>query len=606
MAALTCGLEIHQQLDTNKLFCNCVSNVRDDAPVTEVRRVLRAVVGETGVVDVAAAAEAKKRKFYVYEGYDENSCFVEFDEAPPRPLNQEALKVVLTVAKMLNAVFLDAVQFMRKTIVDGSNTSGFQRTALVAVNGKLKVSSSNIGIPTVILEEDSARIIRDSRDCTVYRLDRLSIPLIEISTSPDIHSGKECVEVAEKLGMLLRSTGCVKRGLGTIRQDVNVSVEGGARVEVKGCQDLKLLEMIVETEANRQRNLLFLRDELRKRKVKDSLAFVKDVSSLFSNSDSKVIQNSLKHSGVVLGLCLPGFAGFLGREVAPKRRFGTELSDRAKIASGVGGVFHSDELPNYGISEKDVREVRKALKCSDSDAFVLVADEHDRSRRALDVVRERAFLALEGVPGEVRRANDDGTSSFLRPMPGAARMYPETDIPLVMISDELLQDIRLPELIDDKIKRYEHLGLGKDLAVAMAKSDHSGLFEELLKLRGVKSAFIAEILVSFSNELLRTVKSSDPCKIKDFHFRAVFTALDKGQIAKESVKDILADISLGKSFDLDQRRVLSDDELLSLLRNIVSENKGLPFNVLIGKAMAVLRGKAQGSKVVELLKQILK
>ncbi len=602
MAKIKCGLEIHQQIDCRKLFCECDSIIQDVSPHFTIMRKLRAVVGETGEVDVAAAQEAMKGKQYIYEGYDDNCCLIELDEEPPRNLRHQALLAAIQVGKLFKAKFVDEVQVMRKTVVDGSNTSGFQRSALVGYNGKIDSSLGSISIPTVIVEEDSARLIKDNPDKTTFRLDRLGIPLLEVSTGPDIVSPEHCAEVAEKLGMLLRSTGRVKRGLGTIRQDVNVSIEGGERVEIKGAQDLKLLPKLVELEGIRQENLLAIKKELEKRRVREVLTQIVDATRLMKFSKSKVIQSTLAKGGVVLGIKLSCFKGLIGREVQPNRRLGTEFSDRAKVAAGVGGIFHSDELPDYGITPDEVEQIFKHLDCGEHDAFVLVADMKSKAERALQAVILRAYDCLSGVPKEVRRANEDGTTTFMRPMPGAARMYPETDVLPIRITKEIISSVTLPELIENKTVRYEKLGLGHDLAELVAKGDRADLFDDFVKsFKALKPAYLAEILMTSE----RTVKRQFNIDISpdDEDYCEIFRALEHDEISKESVLDILKEKKPVKSV-LNKFKLLSEGELLRELTRVIESNKGMPFNALIGKAMAELRGKASGQKIVELLKKL--
>ncbi|MBI2564547.1 Glu-tRNA(Gln) amidotransferase subunit GatE [Candidatus Woesearchaeota archaeon] len=604
---LKCGLEIHQQIENTKLFCNCPALIRDDEPDFEVQRKLRASVGETGEIDIAALQEMQKGKIYSYQCYNDTTCLVELDEQPPYIINQDSLKTAIQTALLLKAVFVDVIRVMRKIIVDGSNTSGFQRTALIATNGVLKTKSGNVGIPTVILEEDAARIISESKESTVFRLDRLGISLIEISTTPDIITPEQAREVAETIGLLLRSTGKAKRGLGTIRQDVNVSIKEGTRIEIKGAQDLKLIPTIVEFEVQRQQNLVEIKNYLHKTGIRHIKENAEDLTKIFDKSDSKVIKSVLEKKGVVLGICLPLFAGILGKEVQPNRRFGTELSDRAKVIAGVGGLFHSDELPKYGISSEDVELIKKQLNCGAKDAFVIVADEKSRSEKAIIAVIERTNEALKGVPSEVRKANPDGTTSYLRPMPGAARMYPETDIPDTELTDDFTKKIKVPELLTEKAARYEkEFNLSKDLAEKISRSEYVFLFEELIKEnKNVKQAFIAEMLVSFAPELARNYPGSDIDLITEDYFKEIFKALNNSEITKESVLQIIVDTAQGKAFDLSRYKMLSDEEIKATLKKIIEENKDKPFNALIGIAMKSLRGKAQGQKIIELLKKFI-
>jgi glutamyl-tRNA(Gln) amidotransferase subunit E len=249
------GLEIHQQLDTGKLFCRCPSILRNDAPDWIAKRKLHAVAGEKGKVDEAAKHESLRDRLFVYEGYKDSNCLIEFDEQPPLEIDSEALRIAMQVALLLNCEILPVTQIMRKTVIDGSNTSGFQRTLLIAKNGFIDSGFGRVGIATICLEEDAARIINQDKEEAVFRLDRLGIPLIEIATEPDLHYAEQVKEIALKLGEILRACK-VKRGLGTIRQDLNISTQKHPRIEIKGFQDPRLMIKTVELEAKRQQGLV--------------------------------------------------------------------------------------------------------------------------------------------------------------------------------------------------------------------------------------------------------------------------------------------------------------------------------------------------------------
>ncbi len=260
---LKIGLEIHRQIDTHKLFCSCPSVLSEKVDY-KIKRMLRAVSSELGRGDKVAKYEMGKNRYAIYESSNENSCLVELDDEPIHNINKRALDTVLLVAKMLNCKFADVIQVMRKQVIDYSNTSGFQRTMLIAFNGFLNISKGKVRIENICLEEDAARKIKDENEFVVYRLDRLGIPLIEISTYPDIKSPEQAKEVAEHLGMILKSTGRFKSGLGTIRQDLNLSIKGGKRVELKGVQDLHNIPKIIKIEIERQINLLNQNKEIDK------------------------------------------------------------------------------------------------------------------------------------------------------------------------------------------------------------------------------------------------------------------------------------------------------------------------------------------------------
>jgi len=244
------GLEIHQQLDTHKLFCNCPSFLRKDEPLFSVKRKLNPVTGETGEIDVAVIYEQSKNQEFIYQVYDTN-CLLELDEEPPHKINQEALHISLQIALLLNCKIFQVTQVMRKTVIDGSNTSGFQRSVLIGHDGFVETSQGRVGIESIALEEDAARIISKDEKTKTFRLDRLGIPLVEITTKPDLKSSEQVKETALKIGEILRSCN-VRRGIGTIRQDLNISIPGSERVEIKGFQDPKMMIETINNEVKRQ------------------------------------------------------------------------------------------------------------------------------------------------------------------------------------------------------------------------------------------------------------------------------------------------------------------------------------------------------------------
>lgn len=594
---LKCGIEIHQQLSGEKLFCSCPVKIKDEEPDSQVRRQLRAVVGETGEVDKAALHEQERKKNFTYNYYDDCCCLVELDEEPPKPINNEAVKTALIVAKLLNTKPVDEMQVMRKTVVDGSNTTGFQRSALVAMDGLLNAEEGDVRIESVCLEEDAAKIVERKAEGDVYNLSRLGIPLVEIATAPDMQTPEDVRVVAEKIGNVLRSTGKCKRGLGTIRQDINISIGGGERVEIKGAQDLKTLPTIVEEEVKRQKSLINLKNELKLEKEPE----ITDLTDVFRDSESKVIKKALKNGGVVLGIKLKNFAGFVGKEIQTGRRLGSEFSDYAKVKSGVGGVFHSDELPNYGVTQNDVDSIQKKLKTAKNDAFVLVADKSEKARQAMEAVKERAKLVEHGVVKEVRKANQDGSTSYLRPMPGGARMYPETDVMPVKLDF----DVKLPELIEDKAKRYEKkFGLSPELAKDIAKSEFSDLFERLCGEEKLKPAYLAEVLVSFPAQLVRDYEGAVPEKVEESHLEEIFKALKNEEISKDSVIEAIVDVAQGNGLNLDKYKTASEEELEGFIKRLIKENKGAPPGAIVG--MVMKNYNADGKKVKELVNKHLK
>jgi glutamyl-tRNA(Gln) amidotransferase subunit E len=601
---LKVGLEIHQQLDTNKLFCSCPSDIRDDSPDRTIKRVLRASAGETGDMDVAAKAEMEKQKYFVYEYYEDSNCLVELDEEPPNPINTDALDVVMQVTKMTNAHVVDEIHVMRKTVVDGSNTSGFQRTALVATDGKMDVGLSDgrtlaVAVDTLCIEEDAARIMSKNPDFDIYRLDRLGIPLIEMATGPDMRSPQDVKEVAGFIGMLLRSTGKAKRGLGTIRQDVNVSISGGARVEIKGVQDLRLLDKVVENEAIRQLNMIKLREIMKDRGVKVSNDNPIDYSDAFKDTQSKFIRKGLDDGQKIFGKSYKNFKGLFGYEINPNRRFGSEMSDRIKIL-GLNGLIHTDEdLEKYKIVE-EVRDIYGDSNKLAEDSMILILGSEDKCILAFKKVDDamKEFIA-NGLAKEVRNAKEDATSVFLRPMPGSSRMYPETDVPSFVAN---LEHIQVPELVKDKIIRFEkEYGLPKQVAKDIVW--HEG-FEYYVKIfPQIRPITIAEALDSMLKDI-KTRYGKDFTVYKE-QYDQIFTKLNSGDISKEAIPEILLGIAEGRQgTEIDFSSFQSnEDEITSYIVKVIAEHPNHTEAAVMGEVMKKYRGKFPGQKIMELIKK---
>lgn len=620
---LKVGLEIHQQLDTSaKLFCNCKPELFKDEPSITFLRKLRPTQSELGQIDPAAFFEFQKGVKILYEADRTTACLVEMDEEPPHPLNMEAVKTVLTVALMMDAQPVDEIHVMRKIVIDGSNTTGFQRTCVVAMNGKVIVGEKTVPIEHISLEEDAARKMgEEERNVLRYRIDRLGIPLIEIATAPVIKSPEEAGEVALAIGRILRATEKVKRGLGTIRQDLNISISKGALVEVKGVQELELVSLAVEYEVQRQLNLLAVREELEKRVAKqEDLAekFV-DVTDIFEQTKSKVIRKALEKKQRVLAVVLPKFNGLLKCELLPDFRLGTEMADRARFWGRVGGIFHTDEMPAYGISMEEIEKLRATLKTREDDAVVFVADEPANAVDALKAVVERAREAILGVPPETRVATPQGTTRYMRPRPGAARMYPETDIPPVQVTKEMLEDVksRLPELPEQKLNRImKEYGLNQKLAKQLLDSEYAELFEAVVKESGVSPTTVA----AFLTESLKALKRDgvEVAKLTGEQLREVFRMVGSGELAKEALNDLVTWLCKHEGKTVQEAvenlgfKMLSESELEKIVERVVEANRSLveerganAFGALMGLVMREVRGKGSAELVSRILRKKL-
>ncbi|NHX35521.1 MULTISPECIES: Glu-tRNA(Gln) amidotransferase subunit GatE [Halolamina] len=606
---LVAGLEIHQQLDTEtKLFCESPTELREPEEATHtITRELHPTRSELGELDEAAMEESRVDRTFEYLAYD-TTCLVEEDDEPPARIDEEALEVAMSIADLLDADVVDQAHVMRKLVIDGSNTSGFQRSMLLAQNGEIETSEGSVGIVDVMLEEESAQRVEETEEGVRYSLDRLGIPLVEIGTAPDISTPEQAYEAAEHIGMLLRSTGSVKRGLGTIRQDVNVSIAEGARVEIKGVQALGDIRDIVANEVDRQVELLEIRDELDARGA--AVGEVSDVSEAFADTDSGVIRGALDSGGKVTAVPLYGFDGLVGREIQPDRRLGTELSDHAKRA-GAGGIFHTDELPAYGVTEDEVESLREAVDAGEDDAVAIVAAGADVADQAIEAAADRARSAIEGVPEETRGANDDGTTRYLRPLPGAARMYPETDVPPVEPDPS---EVETPELLTERVERYaDELGLDEGLAEQVAFGRRMVLFEEAVEA-GVDPTFAASTLESTLTELSR--EGVDVASIREDALLNTLLLVEDGDLPKEGVNPVLT--ALAEDPDLTPEDAMEEagvggvgeDEVREAVQEVVERNaeqveeEGMgAFSGLMGECMGALRGQAGGDLVSEVLRE---
>jgi glutamyl-tRNA(Gln) amidotransferase subunit E len=611
------GLEIHQQLATNKkLFCNCTPIETEEYSI-KFQRKLRAAKSELGEYDPAALFEKSKSKSIMYFANPESSCLVEQDEEPPHELDVDAKRISLIIASALKSKIFSEVYPMRKTVVDGSNTTGFQRTMLISQGGYFEVEGKEIGIQSICLEEDAAKNLGDEGSIRKFGLERLGVPLVEIATEPFEVNPQHVKKIALSLGRILRSTKKVKRGLGSIRQDVNVSIkDGGVVIEVKGVQQLEQLEKVVEYEAKRQHGLLKI-----SKKLQEIEWSPKDnengsvTTEQFKKCKSKIIQNAIKKNQEIVTIVFKNMGGMFGYSPYEGIRLGKEVAELVRFF-GLGGVFHSDEMPNYGIEERDIENLKEFLKITDNDAFLILAVPFEMMNTIVDQIILRIdHIKNNGIPIDTRLATQDGETKFLRPRPGAARMYPETDIPPIIISKNELEQAQenIPKLWDESIKeiqsKYE---INLQLAEQIFDSKYIELFENIIKKINVNPTFVASILCSTITNLERSGLNST--LLKNTEIRKTFEFLEKEKIAKESIEIIFENIMAGKSSTVEEAmkmasiETVNDIDLEKIIQDIVDKNEQLVKNQkersigpLMGIVMKELRGKASGEIVNKLL-----
>lgn len=612
---LKVGLEIHQQLATGKkLFCGCSQTESEHYPIQFSRR-LRLTKSELGRYDPAAVFESSKSKIIRYNANPKSSCLVEYDDEPPHSLDRDAKTTALIIASALRSGIFNETYVMRKIVIDGSNTSGFQRTMLVSQGGYLEVDGSRIGVQSICLEEDAAKLLKDGEEAKEYSLDRLGVPLVEIALDPVSETPEQVKKIALTLGRLLRVTRRVARGIGSIRQDVNVSISGGGIVEVKGVQQLDQLENVIRYEAKRQHGLQVIAEKLAGLKTdgitKDGNVF--DISEILANSKSKIIRKSLNEGASIRSLRVSGMAGMFGFEPYDGIRLGRELGQQVR-SFGIGGIFHSDELPNYGIEKEDVEKIRQMQDLGEGDGFLIVAGPKEKIDLAIDAIINRIVAAKGGVPAETRMATAGGETVFLRPRPGSSRMYPETDIPPVITNDDEIQFAKdnIPKswdaAIDELQKKYN---LNAQLAEQIFDSDHLDLFESICADGRNSPNFVASVLCSTITNLERS--GLDASLLKPEHIISSFEMLAEGRITKESLEMIYEYIMSGKAktvegFVQDHAQTMDEKELEGFIDELVSKNADViekqgerAIGMLMGVAMKTLRGKVPGEKISKLL-----
>ncbi|MCX8158125.1 MAG: Glu-tRNA(Gln) amidotransferase subunit GatE [Candidatus Diapherotrites archaeon] len=618
---ITAGLEIHQQIGSKKLFCRCKAQLKEDNPDAIIRRRIRLAASELGEFDKAALEVFKKKYYFVYQYFKDVCCLVELDEEPPHSCDIEALKTALEVSLLINAKIPDILYVMRKTVIDGSNVSGFQRTMLVSIGGNLKLKNGKeVQIQSLALEEDAARLIAkdETKKEIIYNLDRLGIPLIELSTTPCLKTPTEVKEAALAIGELLRITCKARRGLGTIRQDLNISIKGGARVEIKGVQELELIDEYVRKEVLRQKNLIEIKKILEQRKLsKEELDEEPlNINELMKECKCNFIKEAVQNKKFVYAKKFAKMRDIFGKEIQPNRRFGTEIVSYLKAKTNIKGFIHSDEdLKKYKFEDDEIRKIKEKLRINEEDAFVIIVGNEEDCLDALRVITERCKQAIEGVPEETRNALEDGNSEYSRPLPGAARMYPETDIPPILIDKELLEEIKrnLPKTADERFEIYtKKYGLSEKLANEMKLNNYARFFEEMVE-DGVEAKTLAVFLLEWITQLKR--ENLDVDKIDEIFIKDVIDVYMKGIVTRDNLLDFIryclisnepvkeAAIKFKKDTISIKEVENKIEEIVKTNRELIKDKKEYAFSALMGDVMKELKGKIQAKILSEILRR---
>jgi glutamyl-tRNA(Gln) amidotransferase subunit E len=606
------GLEIHQQLLTaKKLFCRCPAGRYSDKYDAEILRHMRPTLSELGEYDGTALMEFKTKKEIIYRINRETVCTYEMDDTPPFMIDEEALDEALGVAMLYNLALVDELHIARKQYLDGSIPTGFQRTTIVGVTGWIPYKDRRISIVQLGLEEDACREVSDVGHRRVYLTDRLGMPLIETVTGPDMRTPPEVADVAQILRRLVRSTGNVRTGMGAAREDVNVSVRGGTRVEIKGVPRIPRIPLLTYHEAMRQWNLLRLREELRRRGITPETfaSGSEDVTRILQKTSYHPIREAIEAGAVASAVVLRGFRELLNWPTQTNTRFSREVSDRVRVVAcltTLPNIIHSDSLSET-LSSPRWEALRKAVRATKDDAVVVVWGPSEDVKTGVQEIAIRAREAAVGIPSETRQALKDGTNGFERILPGPDRMYPDTDLPPKKVTEERLARIRagLPVPVWTREAWYREIGLPADVIEPLSVSRLAGLFETLVKDWGIDPVAAAVALVQFPKRLKK--KGLAPGALTEEVLRRIFALFRERRISREGMLALMESAARGVPLpEIFEVRPATEEEVYAQVVASKAEldamkihNPGRKAHVLMGLVMSALRGRVEGAAVLE-------
>lgn len=591
------GLEIHQQLYTDKkLFCRCPAGKYSKDYDAEILRHMRPTLSEMGVYDGTALMEFKTKKNIIYHIKRETVCTYEMDDTPPFLINEDALDKAIGIGMLYNCNVVDELHIARKQYLDGSIPTGFQRTAIYALDGWIPYKDRKVKIVQMSIEEDSCREVSDIGHDRVYLTDRLGMPLIETVTEPAMKTPQEVAEVAWQCSKLVRSTHKVRRGMGAAREDVNVSVEGGTRVEIKGVSQITMIPILTYNEAMRQWNLLRLREELKKRGITSETfkAESYDITKLLKKVHYAPLKNAADSGMKINVVVLKGFKDLLHWQTQTDTYFSKEISDRVRVIAcltSIPNLIHSDSKSDT-ITSSDWLKVKKFTNATDNDTMVIVWGSEDDVKTAVNEIIIRAKEATIGIPSETRQALSDGTNGFERILPGADRMYPDTDLPPKKITKEKLDKIKtwLPEQFWKRIEWYNKLGIPKDTIEELSISPYAELFKKAVNDWKINSTTATVLIIQYPKRLKKygiqndwlneeifesILKSYSENKIpKDALLTTLRTAAELGVFTNEVIfnpadKKEIDDAISAATNDLDKMKILNPEKKEKLLMGMI-------------------------------------
>lgn len=612
------GLEVHQQLLTEKkLFCRCPAGRYNNSVYhAEILRHMRPTLSELGEYDGTALMEFKTKKDIIYRIHYDTVCTYEMDDTPPFEVNESALDIAFEIGMLYNSSIVDEVHIARKQYLDGSIPTGFQRTAITSVGGSVPFKDRQIGIIQMSIEEDSCREYSDIGHRRVYLTDRLGMPLIETVTEPDMRTPNEVAEVCELLRRLVRSTGKVRTGIGAGRQDVNVSVTGGTRIEIKGVSRIPLIPILTYNESMRQWNLLRLKDELNSRGIDENTFSAEffDVTKAMSKTAYAPIHDSVQIGKRVNCVVLRGFKGLLRWQTQTDTYFSREISDRVRVIAcltTLPNIVHSDS-PSDTLASGDWSKLRKLTNAKEEDTLVVVwGDDNDVETGAKEVII-RAKEATIGIPSETRQALKDGTNGFERILPGPERMYPDTDLPPKRITQERLDNIRkgLPKYFWNREAWYKQIGVQADVISDLAVSKYAALFEKAVEDLKIEPKVAARALIIYPKKLKKL--GYDINNLNTEIMELILTDYHNNRILKDGIYEAMKIFAAGEEYSKDKLpQIASESEFIieakqaqKKYEKMIIAKDDSKFGLMMSLVMGNLRGRTNGCDAANYVKDV--
>ncbi|MCX6247804.1 MAG: Glu-tRNA(Gln) amidotransferase subunit GatE [Bacteroidetes bacterium] len=522
------GLEVHQQLKTReKLFCHCPAGFyqKPEEYDAELIRHMRPTLSELGEYDGTALMEFKTRKQIIYRINNKTACTYDVDDTPPFPLNREALGIALEISLLSKLKIVGEVHISRKQYLDGSIPTGFQRTAIIGVEGEIELKNKKVRLIQLSIEEDSCREVSDIGHVRIYRTDRLGMPLIETVTYPEFKNPGEVKEGADYIRFLNRSTGKVMTGVGSTRADVNVSCKGGTRVEIKGVAHTGWMPELTHNEVYRQWALLSIRDMLKSR-LKDSSGWKishQEIEAKEIGFDAVPLQPEKLAEYKMHIINLPLFQGILSHFTQPGKMFGDEIAERVKVVACIDlpNMAHSEMLEDT-VGKKGWKKVQSMLNSGEGDAQLILWGPEEDIQTALETIQERCLMAFTGVPNETRKSFEDGTTIFERVLPGADRMYPDTDSAPIPLEDEVLREMseHLPVFVADRIGQLKQWNVPEDTYTYILKNNLVPLIDKIQGELSIPARFTAALF----GQTLKHIQGKHPV-LPEFSFQKVYELL---------------------------------------------------------------------------------